>query len=334
MAAIPYVSELEARYGESVPVSPLIRRVLAENPGPFTYLGTGTYLVGHGNVAVVDAGPDDPVHVERVLSALEPGERITHLIVTHTHSDHSPASRPLQERTGAITYGFGPQRAVPDLAALSEDAIVFGDPEADGNPLEDLPPKSDGTPQTMPRAGGDQSFEPDVVLRDGDVVEGDGWTLDAVHTPGHATNHLCFYLREEGTLCSGDHVMGWSTTVVSPPDGDLGEYLDSLEKLLERPEDRRYLPTHGPPVEEPHDLVRSFLAHRRERSEQLLAALDAGPATIAELVPRVYAQTSKKLWRGAAGSMYANLLYLRDSGEVEVDDDVPRRRSTWVRRRS
>jgi len=308
--------------------------VLAENPGPFTYLGTGTYLIGHGDVAVVDPGPLDDAHVEQVIAALEPGERITHIVVTHTHSDHSPASQPLQVRTGAVTYGFGPQRVVPDPATLADDAVVFGDPEADGNPLTDLPLKNDGTAQTMPRLGGDQSFEPDVVLRDGDVVEGDGWTLDVVHTPGHASNHLCYVLREESTLCSGDHVMGWSTTVVSPPDGDLGEYLDSLEKLLEREQDRRYLPTHGPPIDEPHALVRAFLTHRSERSEQLLSALDAGPATIAELVPRVYALTSKKLWGGAAGSMYAQLLHLRDAGEVEVDDNVPRRRSTWVRRRT
>jgi glyoxylase-like metal-dependent hydrolase (beta-lactamase superfamily II) len=314
-------------------VSPLVRRVLAENPGPFTYLGTGTYLIGHGNVAVVDAGPLDDAHVKRVIAALDPGDRITHIFVTHTHSDHSPASRPLQARTDAVTYGFGPQRATPDIAALTDDTVVFGDPEADGNPLADLPLKNDGTAQAKPSLGGDQLFEPDVVLGDGDVVEGDGWTLDVVHTPGHASNHLCYALREEATLCSGDHVMGWSTTVVSPPDGDLGEYLDSLEKLLEREQDRRYLPTHGPPIEEPHALVRAFLTHRRERSEQLLAALDAGPATIAELVPRVYALTSKKLWGGAAGSMYAQLLHLCEAGEVEVEDDPPRRRSTWARRR-
>jgi glyoxylase-like metal-dependent hydrolase (beta-lactamase superfamily II) len=308
--------------------------VLAENPGPFTYHGTGTYLIGRGDVAVVDPGPLDDEHVERVIAALDPGERITHLLITHTHSDHSPASALLQQRTGALTYGFGPQRVVPDLATLVDDAVVFGDPEADGNPLADLPLRADGTAQAMPKLGGDQSFEPDVVVRDGDVIEGDGWTFDAVHTPGHASNHLCYFFREEGTLCSGDHVMGWSTTVVSPPDGDLGEYQASLEKLLDREQDRRYLPTHGPPVEEPQDLVRAFLAHRRERGEHLLAALDAGPATIAALVPRVYAQTSKKLWRGAAGSMYAHLLYLRDAGEVEVEGDAPRRTSTWARRRS
>ena len=142
--SIPYVTELEARYGESVAVSPLIRRVTANNPGPFTYLGTGTYLVGHGTVAVVDAGPDDPAHVDAVLAALEPGERITHLVVTHTHSDHSPASRPLQERTGATIYGYGPQAFVPDLAALADDAVVFGDPEADADPTADAGEQGEG----------------------------------------------------------------------------------------------------------------------------------------------------------------------------------------------
>ena len=184
------------------------------------------------------------------------------------------------------------------------------------------------------RAGGDPWFRPDVVLRDGDAVAGDGWTLEAVHTPGHASNHLCYRLREEETLFSGDHVMGWSTSVVSPPDGNLGDYLASLQKLLDRPRDRRYVPTHGPPVEDPHTLVRAYLAHRGQRSDQILAALDAGPATIAEIVPRLYADTSKKLWRAAAGSVYAHLLSLRDLAEVETPDDPPCRRSMWTRCRA
>jgi glyoxylase-like metal-dependent hydrolase (beta-lactamase superfamily II) len=174
-------------------------------------------------------------------------------------------------------------------------------------------------------------FQPDVVLRDGDAVEGDDWTLQAVHTPGHASNHLCYLLHEEGTLFSGDHVMGWSTTVVSPPDGNLGDYLASLEKLLDRPQDRRYVPTHGPPIEEPQTLVRAYLAHRHQRSEEILAALDTQPATVAELVPRVYADTPKKLWRAAAGSMYAHLLHLRDLGEVATQENPPRRRAAWIR---
>lgn len=329
---IPYVTEIEARYGEAVPVTSLIRRVMANNPGPFTYLGTGTYLVGRGTVAVIDPGPDDPAHVEAVLAALEPGERITHLVLTHTHGDHSPAAVPLQERTGATTFGFGPQRAAPDPATLADDVVVFGDPEADADPSSDA--GSNGAATAAPaRPGGNVFFEPDVLLGDGDRVGGEGWSLVAVHTPGHASNHLCYFLTEESTLFSGDHVMGWSTSVISPPDGDLGEYMASLERLLERPHDQRYLPTHGPPVEDPHALVRAYLRHRGERSEQLLTALDAGPATIAELVPRLYAETSKKLWRAAAGSVYAHLTHLRDLGEVATQDDPPRRRSTWQRRR-
>jgi glyoxylase-like metal-dependent hydrolase (beta-lactamase superfamily II) len=302
--AIPYVRDLEVSYGAVDVLSPLIRRVVANNPNPFTYLGTGTYLIGRGNVAVLDPGPDDAAHVAALLSALAPGEQITHVLITHTHSDHSPASRALQDHTGARTYGFGPHGLVGD-----EAPILFGDPEADGDPSSQ-----------ERREGPDRTFRPDVVLGDGDVVEGNGWSLEAVHTPGHASNHLCYLLREEGVLCSGDHVMGWSTSVITPPDGDLGDYLASLEKLLERPQDRSYLPTHGPPITEPHALVRAFLAHRRERSDQVLDALGAGPATIVELVPRLYADVSKRLWRGAAGSMYAHALHLHELGLVDTLD--------------
>jgi glyoxylase-like metal-dependent hydrolase (beta-lactamase superfamily II) len=314
---IPFVRDLQVRYGEVDAVSPLIRRVVANNPNPFTYLGTGTYLIGRGEVAVLDPGPDDPAHVDALVDALEPGERITHLFITHTHSDHSPGSRQLGERTGAPTYGFGPHGPVDD----SNDRVVFGDAEADGDPT---------SPE--PREGADRSFRPEVVLRDGDTVAGDGWTLEAVHTPGHASNHLCYLFREEGVLCSGDHVMGWSTSVIAPPDGHLGDYLASLEKLLGRPQDQRYLPTHGPQITAPHTLVRAFLAHRRERSDQILAALASGPATIAEMVPRLYADVSKRLWRGAAASVYAHLLYLHELGMVEVEDGESLRRTSRVRR--
>jgi glyoxylase-like metal-dependent hydrolase (beta-lactamase superfamily II) len=316
---LPLVRDLQVRYGEVDAVSPLVRRVVANNPSPFTYLGTGTYLIGRGNVAVLDPGPDDPAHVEAVLAALQPGERVTHLIVTHTHSDHSPASRRLQELTEAPTYGFGPQGPGDD----HDDPVVFGDPEADGDPS-----------RAEPREAADRRFRPDLVLRDADIVDGDGWSLEAVHTPGHASNHLCYLLREEGVLCSGDHVMGWSTSVIPPPDGDLGAYMASLEKLLRRPQDRRYLPTHGPMITEPHALVAAFLAHRRERSDQILEALAAGPATIAELVPTLYADVSKRLWRGAASSMYAHLLHLHELGIVEVEDGGSLRRTSRFRCRT
>jgi glyoxylase-like metal-dependent hydrolase (beta-lactamase superfamily II) len=313
---IPYVREQDVRYGEAEQVSPLIRRVMARNPGPYTYHGTGTYIVGQGEVAVIDPGPSNPAeHVDAVLSALAPGERISHLVVTHTHGDHSSASRALQQRTGAPTYGFGPMlfQDVPE----DSEKIVFGDPEADAEP-----------PESEPREGVDRKFAPDVLLLDGDSVAGDSWSLEAVHTPGHASNHLCYVFREEGVLFSGDQVMGWSTSVIAPPDGNLGQYMASLEKLVARPGIRRYRPTHGPEIADPYAYVGALIAHRRERSEEIVDALGAGPATIAEIVPRVYADVSKRLWRAAASSVYAHLLHLLEIAVVEVADGDPVRRTS------
>ena len=212
---LPYVRELDFSYGAVAQVSPLIRRVIAHNPSVFTFHGTGTYIVGHGKVAIIDAGPDLAQHVDAVLAAVR-GETVTHLIVTHTHIDHSPATRHIKAATGAETYGFGPHGG------------------GEGPAVEE---------------GADRDFVPDHRLADGAVVAGDGWTLEAVHTPGHTSNHLCFALAEERALFSGDHVMGWSTTVVSPPDGDMGAYMVSLEKLKGRDEET-YWPTHGPPIPE------------------------------------------------------------------------------------
>jgi len=280
---------------------------MADNPGPYTYLGTGTYLVGRGDVAVIDPGPSKPAdHVDAILAGLEPGETITHLVVTHSHGDHSSASKALGERVGAPTYGFGPM-LFQDVPTDDSDKIVFGDPEADEDP-----------PPSEPREGLDRGFTPDVALVDGEVLEGGSWSLEAVHTPGHASNHLCYLLREEGLLFSGDQVMGWSTSVISPPDGDLGQYMASLEKLLARRTDLRYRPTHGPEIANPHAYVAALLAHRRERSAGILKVLDEAPATIAEIVPRLYSDVGKRLWRGAAASVYAHLLHLHDVGEVSV----------------
>ena len=187
---IPYVRDMTFEYGKADRVSPMIRRVVAGNPSAFTFHGTGTYIVGHGAVAVIDPGPLLDSHVDALVRALGP-ERVTHIVITHTHRDHSPAARPLKQATGAPTYGFGPH----------------GSGRADGGgEVEE---------------GADRDFVPDVRVRDGDRIEGDGWTLEAVHTPGHTSNHLCYALLEENALFPGDHVMGWSTTVVSPPDGDM-----------------------------------------------------------------------------------------------------------------
>lgn len=327
---IPYVRDLTVNYGEAVQVSPLVRRVVAENANKFTYLGTGTYIVGHGNVAVIDAGPALPAHVDAIFAALQPGERITHLFVTHTHSDHSPATALVKARlveagSDAPSYGFGPHGAVPPDDP--DDRVVFGDDEADGKAEEEEAKAREARgepPKEELREGADTGFRPDVVLADGDVVRGDGWTLTAVHTPGHTSNHLCFALAEEQALFSGDHVMGWSTSVIGPPDGNLGQFLASLDKILARDDDH-YWPTHGPCITEPHTLVRAYRDHRAERTEQLLAALAKGPATLAELVPQLYtATTPKALWRAAAASLYAHVLDQVERGVVTCDGEPKR----------
>ncbi len=317
---MPYVHESAPAYGVVEWMSPLVRRVMAHNPSKFTYHGSGTYLVGRGSVAVIDPGPASQTHIDALLQALEPGEVISHILVTHTHSDHSPGARLLQERIPALTHGFGPHGAVP--VDDPTDVITFHDPDADGTSAVAKPVGDEL------REGADTEFVPDVVLRHGATIDGDGWTVRAVHTPGHTSNHLCFDLVEEATLFSGDHVMGWSTSVIGPPDGSLGQYLSSLRLLLER-DDMLYRPTHGPVVTEPQALVSSYLAHRLDRTEQIVDALGRGPATIAELVPTIYSSVTKALWRPAAASMYAHLLQLVDDGRV-VAAEPGRRTSVFA----
>jgi len=307
---IPFVRDLDVHYGRVEQVSPLIRRVVADNPSRFTYLGTGTYIVGRGDVAVIDPGPRLDAHVDALAAALEPDERVTHLLVTHTHTDHSPATAALRERTGAPSYGFGPHGEVPPDDPA--DRIVFGDPEADGDPA-----KEKGRGEKELREGADTDFTPDISLRHGDVVSGPGWTIEAVHTPGHTSNHLCYALREEQALFSGDHVMGWSTTVIVPPDGDLGQYLASLQLVLDRDDDVLW-PTHGPPITDPQALVRSYVAHRQDRTDQIVAVLADGPAGLTDIVPRVYRDVDKTLWLPAAMSTHAHLLHLVEEGRVRV----------------
>ena len=308
---IPYVTEAAPPYGTAERVSPMVRRVVAHNPSKFTYHGTGTYLVGRGEVAVIDPGPLLDAHVDAIVAALEPGETITHIPVTHTHTDHSPAAALLQSRVDAPTYGFGPHGDVP----LDDptDVVVFGDDEADGKLTTTLT----AAERDALREGADTAFVPDVALAEGDTLRGPGWTLQAVYTPGHTSNHVCYELVEERTLFTGDHVMGWSTSVINPPDGSLSDYLASLRKLLGR-HDQSYRPTHGTVITEPHALVAAFLAHREARTAQIMSLLEAGPATIAQLVPVVYAAVSKSLWRPAAASMYAHLLQLVEEGQVEA----------------
>jgi glyoxylase-like metal-dependent hydrolase (beta-lactamase superfamily II) len=287
---IPFRRDFAPQYGVVDQVSPLIRRIVARNPGPFTFTGTGTYLIGRGKVAVVDPGPDLAAHVEALLHALR-GETITHILITHTHIDHSPAAAAVKAATGAPTYGFGPHGS-----GRAEDHTAVGAVEE----------------------GGDHAFKPDVRLHDGDVVTGEGWLVEAVHTPGHTSNHLCYALAEEQALFSGDHVMGWSTSVIAPPDGDMQAYMHSLDKLLPR-EDRIYWPTHGRPIDDPKPYVRAFIAHRRERTDAILARLHAGDETIAEIVTHVYEGLDPRLVLAARRSAFAHVIALVETGRIESD---------------
>lgn len=284
---IPYVRDIEVEYGRCDQVSPLIRRVIANNPGPFTFVGTGTYIVGRGEVAVIDPGPDDPAHLAAILAAVA-GERVTHIVITHHHSDHSPLAEPLKAATGATIYG-----------------CAVATPAAD-----------DG--EVKMEAGHDLAFRPDVSLCGGGEVSGPGWTLEAIPTPGHTSNHLCYALKEENALFSGDHIMGWSTTVITPPDGDMTAYLDSLDRIRARNFDSLW-PTHGPPIREVAAFIDAYKAHRQERIDQILTALQAGPARIRDLVPRLYADVDPRLHPAAARSMLAAMIHLAREGRISAD---------------
>jgi glyoxylase-like metal-dependent hydrolase (beta-lactamase superfamily II) len=276
---------LEAPYGVEERLTPLIGRVLAPNPGPFTFKGTGVYLLGAGTkVVVIDPGPDMPEHRAALVRALD-GRAVSHILITHTHRDHSPAAAWLKEHTDARTFAFGPH------------------------------PRNDRDVE----AGGDRGFVPDVMLRDGDVVEGDGFTLDVLHTPGHISNHLCFALREERALFTGDHVMGWSTSIVAPPDGNMGDYIRGLERLIAR-DDAVLYPTHGAPIANPRAFLRASLTHRRMREAQIRDALAAGVDNIPAIVARLYPDLAPKLTKAAGLMVWAHLEHLREQGRAHEQD--------------
>jgi glyoxylase-like metal-dependent hydrolase (beta-lactamase superfamily II) len=286
--AIPFIRTLEAPYEASVRLSPLIARVLAHNPGPFTFKGTGVYIVGDTEVAVIDPGPIVPGHLEALKRALD-GRRVTHILVTHTHLDHSPAAQPLKEWSGAPTYAYGPHGA-----GKAEEGVKVEE-------------------------GGDMAFVPDIRVKDGDVIKVGGATFECVYTPGHTSNHMCFALREERALFTGDHIMGWSTTVVTPPDGDMAQYMDSVRKLIAR-DDRILYPTQGAPVADPAPFLRAYLDHRLDRERQIVSCIRDGVSTIPEMVARMYADVDKRLHPAAARSVLAHLLQLTREGRVTFDD--------------
>ncbi|KFC66848.1 Beta-lactamase-like protein [Bosea sp. LC85] len=280
--------------GEVVELSPLVRRVIAGNGGPMTFTGTCTYIIGRGTVAVLDPGPDDPAHIARVLAALA-GETVSHILVTHTHRDHSPAVPALKAATGATVAGCLPHRAARELA-LGEI-----------NPLD---------------AAADRDYAPDLPMHDGDTVTGPGWTLSAIATPGHTANHLAFALAEETSLFSGDHVMAWSTSIVAPPDGSMASYMSSIEKLRAM-EHAIYWPGHGGPVNEPQRFLRGLVQHRRQREAAILNRLRAGDERISEMVPPIYQGLPVALHGAASLSILAQLEDLVLNGTVICDEALP-----------
>lgn len=267
-------------------VSPLIRRVLADNPGPFTFKGTSSFIIGHGEVAIIDPGPDSEAHLTALLAAVQ-GETVSHIFVTHSHLDHSPLAPKLKRATGAAIVGYGPVAGQADQEGLRLDASI------------------------------DPDFDPDVRLAHGEVISGRGWSLEGVFTPGHMSNHMSYALKQEKALFCGDHVMAWSTSVIGPPDGNMGQYFASLRLLLERDDDV-YHPAHGPSRRDPRPLVRAYLTHRRMREEAIIARLEAGDRSIEEIVRANYADIDPSLHAAAGLSTLAHIEHLIERGLVRA----------------
>jgi glyoxylase-like metal-dependent hydrolase (beta-lactamase superfamily II) len=276
--------EFDPNYGKITQISPLIRRIVAENPSMFTFKGTGTYIVGKkgGPTAIIDPGPDLDSHIKDLKFHLR-GEKISHILITHNHIDHSPAARAIKEHFGADIYGFDP-------------ASVFKNAKDDDY-------------------GIDRRFKADHYLKDGDFIRTEDWTLEIIHTAGHISNHICFALAQEKALFCGDHVMGWSSSVVIPPDGDMEDYMQSLEKLLTRDE-VIYYPTHGAPIEQPKEFTHQLLMHRKDRENEIIDILQENPLCLMQIVRCIYKDIPEHLHPVAAKSILAHLILLERQGRT------------------
>ena len=279
-------TSMEFSYGVPRELAPGVLRIVANNPGPFTFKGTNTYILGTRQLALIDPGPEDPAHLEAILAAIG-GRPLTHILITHTHRDHTDGLPALLSATGAKTAGFGRRARVRGMKATSPSGSEYVD----------------------------QDFVPDVPLADGDTLAGHGWSIRAIHTPGHAPDHLCFALEGTGILFSGDHVMGWNTSVIGPPEGNMGDYMRALEVLNQR-DDRVYYPGHGGQIAEPQRMVKAFLLHRRMREQAVLECIRSGTNTIRAIVPVIYRDLNPKLLNAAALSVQAHVEHLIDRGLV------------------
>jgi glyoxylase-like metal-dependent hydrolase (beta-lactamase superfamily II) len=286
--SLTFDREFDPPIGVAEQISPRIRRLVCGNPGPFTFRGTASFIVGSSDVAIIDPGPDDDAHLRALLAAVK-GEKVSHILVTHTHLDHSPLAKRLKAATGAPILAYRPPAMV-----------------------------SDDTSEVRLDASIDRHFTPDIALRHGDVVAGKDWALEAVFTPGHMSNHMAYALNEEKALFCGDHVMAWATSVIAPPDGNMGQYFESLRLLLKR-DDAIYHPAHGPSRPDPLPLVRAYLVHRQQREGAIIKRLEQGDRTIAEIVKANYADVDPRLHPAAALSTLAHLEHLIEKGRVIAD---------------
>ncbi len=283
-------TEFVPAYGTGVPVAKGVRRLTVNNPSPFTFHGTNSYIVGTSSLAVIDPGPEDEAHFDALMREID-GRPVSHIFVSHTHRDHSPLARRLKEATGALTVAEGPHRAARPLH------------EGEVNPFAE---------------SADTAFRPDIAAADGEIIAGDGWALSAIHTPGHTANHCAFALEGTGIVFSADHVMAWATTIVAPPDGSMADFMRSVEKLLVR-DDRIYFPGHGGPVREPASFLRGLRTHRRMRERAVLERVAAGDRLIPDMVRAIYTKTDPKLHGAAALSVLAHLEDLIEKGRVVTD---------------
>ncbi len=283
---IPFNKSFDIVHGVADRISPMIRRVVAPNAGPFTFEGTCTYIIGKGEVALVDPGPLRDSHLEALRRELK-DEKITHILVTHTHNDHSPLATVLGAETGAAIYAQGPHLTPRDYAPS-------------GPSLDEA---------------SDRDFKPDFAMEHGDIIEGPGWSFECVFTPGHTANHMTFELREEKALFTGDHVMGWSTSVVAPPDGNMADYMNSLKILTER-EDKVYWPAHGGAIGNPKPYVRAFITHRKMRERAIVKRIEEGDRLISDMVRRIYRDLDPRLRPAAALSVRAHIEDLVMRGRI------------------